>query len=238
MRTTLLALAALAGVLPWTRGAAQSGPTDSLTLDVYTADSTGFGVTSTIIAGPTEAILVDAQFLLSDAQRLADRIAATGRRLKAIIVTHAHPDHYFGLAALRQRFRSVPIYMSPAALEEFKRTVEEKIATWSAVYGTEIPTAVPTPLPLPSRRFTIEGQAVEVISNLQGDASTPSNSYIWVPSLAAQVQGDLVYDQVHVWLAESDSATRAVAFMRSSAGASSSSPCLSMPKRSSAPWFT
>jgi glyoxylase-like metal-dependent hydrolase (beta-lactamase superfamily II) len=209
MRTKLLFLATLAGVLPWTRGAAQSGSTDSLTIDVYTADSTGFGVTSTIIAGPTELILVDAQFLQSDAQRLADRIAATGKHLKAIIVTHAHPDHYFGLATLRKRFRSVPIYMSPAALEEFKRTVSEKIATWSAIYGPEIPTDVPTPLPLPSRRFTVDGHAVEVVSNLQGDANTPTNSYVWVPSLSAQVEGDLVYDQVHVWLAESDSTTRA-----------------------------
>jgi glyoxylase-like metal-dependent hydrolase (beta-lactamase superfamily II) len=179
-----------------------------LHLDVYTADSNGFAVTSTLIYGKTEGILVDAQFRKSDAAKLADRIAATGTHLKAIILTHAHPDHYFGTAVLVQRFPGTPIYISAAGLEEFARTVGPKIAQWTPVYGAEIPTQVPTPAVLPAAKFTVDGEEIDVVNDLQGDAATRSNSYVWIPSLSTVIAGDIVYNQVHVWLAESNAETR------------------------------
>jgi len=209
MRIPFLALACgLVAGLAACRATPRAGPADQLQLDVYTADSTGFGVTSTLIYGKTEALLVDAQFRVSDAGRLADRVAATGRRLTAIIITHAHPDHYFGTAVLAQRFPDVPIYISAAGLEEFNRTVRSKIAQWTPLYGAEIPTQVPTPAILPAPTFSVDGQEVNVVSDLQGDARSPSNSYVWVPSLEAAIAGDIVYDQTHVWLAESTPQTR------------------------------
>ena len=60
--------------------------------------------TTTVIHGEHEALLVDT--FLSDAQtaELADWIASTGKRLSTIYITHAHPDHFFGLKLLRDRF--------------------------------------------------------------------------------------------------------------------------------------
>jgi glyoxylase-like metal-dependent hydrolase (beta-lactamase superfamily II) len=56
--------------------------------------------TTTVIHGEHEALLVDT--FLSDAQtaELADWIAATGKRLTTMYITHAHPDHFFGLKLL------------------------------------------------------------------------------------------------------------------------------------------
>src|ERR1700733_11731012 len=76
----------------------------ALLLEIYTASEANFGVTSTLIYGNTEAFLVDAQFHISDATRLADHIAARQVRLKAIFVTHPDDDHYLGLAVLHERF--------------------------------------------------------------------------------------------------------------------------------------
>jgi len=179
-----------------------------LHLDVYTADSNAFGVTSTLISGRTEAILVDAQFRISDARKLADRVGATGRRLKAIIVTHPHPDHYFGLGTLLDRFPGTPVYISAAGARDFAEHAKAKIAQWTPIYGAEVPRAVPTPQPLPSERFTVDGQAVEVIADLQGDELVRSNSVLWVPSLRAPIAGDVVFLETHVWLAESNTQTR------------------------------
>ena len=60
--------------------------------------------TSTLIYGEQEALLVDT--FLSEVQTaaLADWIAASDKRLSTIYITHAHPDHFFGLKVLRDRF--------------------------------------------------------------------------------------------------------------------------------------
>ena len=49
---------------------------------------------------PTEVLLWDTQYHLADARRVADRIAASGRRLKAIVLSHPDHDHYAGAAAI------------------------------------------------------------------------------------------------------------------------------------------
>jgi glyoxylase-like metal-dependent hydrolase (beta-lactamase superfamily II) len=76
----------------------------------------------TLVYGESEGILVDAQFFVSQAQLLADRIASHHIKLKAIFVTHPDGDHYLGLGVLHTRFPDAHIYMTTAALEEFKRT--------------------------------------------------------------------------------------------------------------------
>ncbi len=123
-------------------------------------------------------------------------------------MTHAHPDHYFGTAVLRKRFPGVPVYMTKAALKEFKQTVDAKIKQWGPIYKDEIPTEVPPPQKLPSRKLKVDGQVVQIVRDLQGDAKGPTNSYVWVPSASAEVAGDIVFQRTHVWLPESSPKTR------------------------------
>lgn len=190
------------------RSVGQTPGAAPLQLEVYTADSSAFSVTSSLIYGRTEVVLVDAQFRVSDARRLADRVAATGRRLKAIIVTHPHPDHYFGLAMLLERFPGTPLYISAAGARGFAAAATAKIAQWAPLYGAEMPSRVPTPQLLPAEPLTVDGHAIEVIADLQGDELVQSNSVVWVPSLRALIAGDLVFQGTHVWLAESNAETR------------------------------
>src|SRR5262245_50930288 len=96
-----------------------------LALDVYTADTEGIGVTSVLIYGDREAILVDTQFRISDAERLADRVAAKGRRLKAILVTHPHFDHFYRASVLRRRFPEAPVYTNAADVEYIKASLAD-----------------------------------------------------------------------------------------------------------------
>lgn len=94
----------------------------TLHLNEFVGEADSWDVKSTLVYGTSGAILVDSQFRISRAKKLRDEIAATGRHLKAIIVTHPDYDHYIGTAVLRERFPETPTYMTADALEEFKRT--------------------------------------------------------------------------------------------------------------------
>lgn len=176
---------------------------------VFRATDNSFGVTATLIYGRTEAFLVDSEYHISQAQNLADRIAARNVRLKAIFITHPHDDHYIGLAVLHQRFPGTPIYMTSTALSEFKKTVEANLAGQKKYAPAETPDSVPVSEVLPSTRFTIDGRRIEIFPDLQGDyAARPANSFVWIPSLRTVVAGDITFSGVHPWLRGSTKHTR------------------------------
>ena len=78
---------------------------ETLHLNVFAGEADSWDVTSTLVYGTSEAILVDSQFRISQAKKLSDEIAATGRHLKALIITHPDYDHYNYPSRLRPLYR-------------------------------------------------------------------------------------------------------------------------------------
>lgn len=194
----------------------------TLQLREYSADSAAFDVNSTLIYGATEAILVDAQYRVSDATRVADLIAASGKHLKAIFITHPDDDHYFGVATIVSRFPGTPVYMSPMGIEEFKArevpmfaALKERLRNpppgWIPPPSLikEIPDSLIMPVAPPSSHLTIDGVDVQIMADRQGDVLKPANSYLWIPSQRTVITGDITFNGVHVWLAASSEASRA-----------------------------
>jgi glyoxylase-like metal-dependent hydrolase (beta-lactamase superfamily II) len=103
----LLALLAAASAL-----SAQS----KLHLRVFTSGPGGFSVNSTLVYGDKDAILVDAQFVMSEAYRVAAMILESKKNLTTVYITHPHPDHYFGIAALKQVFPKAKFVALPATV--------------------------------------------------------------------------------------------------------------------------
>ena len=63
-----------------------------------------FAVSSVLVQGKSEVLLIDAQFSAEQARKLADKIKATGKRLPTIYISHGGPDFYFGLDTLQAAF--------------------------------------------------------------------------------------------------------------------------------------
>jgi glyoxylase-like metal-dependent hydrolase (beta-lactamase superfamily II) len=95
---------------------------DALSTKVFFSDEKGFEVASVIVMGKNDAVLIDAQWTLSNAHRVIAEIAETGKQLTTIYVTHAHPDHYFGLGVIANAFPSARVI----ALAPVARTINHQ----------------------------------------------------------------------------------------------------------------
>src|SRR5947209_5214176 len=203
MRLIGLASLILLGLGPAPRSATK------LQLREFGSDSTAFDVVATAIVGPTEILLWDAQYHVADATRLADVVAATGKHLKAVVISHPDHDHYMGAAKIIERFPGTPVYMTAAALEEFHKTASGAFQGERMRHPAVVPDSLVTPQALPSVHLTVDGEVVDVVPDLSGDVLAPTNSFLWIPSLRAVLAGDIVFNGVHPWLGSSDEASRA-----------------------------
>src|SRR4249920_250123 len=80
--------------------AAESAAQPSLSLQVYNADGGSFHVNAVLVSGQTDAVLLDTGFTRADALRIAAMVLESKKTLKAIYISHADPDFYFGIETL------------------------------------------------------------------------------------------------------------------------------------------
>src|SRR6185436_12609243 len=104
----------------------------------------GYDVNSTMIIGERDIVLIDPQFSLSEAHKLAAEILETGKHLATIYSTHAHPDHLFGLAVLKQAFPDAKNAALPATVNAAKTGWPARQKFWEATHGNGDP--VPEPV--------------------------------------------------------------------------------------------
>ncbi len=177
-----------------------------LTTEVFTASPQGFLVTSTLIAGEKDAVLVDGQLTLSDAHRLVGLILDSKKTLTTVYVTHFHPDHYFGLVVVKAAFPKAKVVALPATVAEIKKTWAAKVKQWGPMFGANLATKPVIPEPLAGNSLTLEGQALEIHGPVQGDEV--ANSYVWIPSIKTVITGDIAYQGIFPWTAETNAASR------------------------------
>ena len=175
-----------------------AGAQSKFTLKVHTGrGQVGYDVNSTMIIGERDMLVIDPQFSLSEAHKLAAEILETKKRLVTIYSTHPHPDHLFGLAVLKQAFPEAKIVALPATVAAAKTGWPARQKFWLPVYGNNIPGPDPVlPEELSAPALTLEGEEFPITGGVQG-ADGPGNSFVWVPSLRAVITGDIVFDHVY-----------------------------------------
>jgi glyoxylase-like metal-dependent hydrolase (beta-lactamase superfamily II) len=111
-----------------------------LTLKVHTGKGQqGYDVNSTMVMGEKDMIVIDPQFSLSEAHKLAAEILESRKTLTTIYSTHAHPDHMFGVAVLKQAFPDAKYVALPAVVAAAKTGWPARQKFWFATYGNNIP---------------------------------------------------------------------------------------------------
>src|SRR5215204_1755000 len=176
---------------------------NNLKLEVYNAAETSFGVASVIVSGKNDAVLIDAQFTLADAEKVALEIKNSGKKLTAIYVSYGDPDFYFGLEVFKKYFPEVTVYASPATVEHIKATAQKKLEVWGERLGKNITSNVVLPQILKRNSIDLEGQKLELV----GLEAFPSKTFVWIPSIKAVIGGINVFGNTfHLWMADAQTA--------------------------------
>lgn len=163
---------------------------------------------ATLIYGAREAVLVDTFLTIAQSRCLVDWVAASGKTLKAIYVTHGHGDHFFGLAALLQRFPEARAIAAPAVVEAMRANVrpENVDSFWRKLFPGEIPDHLRIADPIATGPFELEGHRLVPIDT--GRTDTAHSTCLHVPSIGLLAAGDVVYNGIHPFLGETDRQSR------------------------------
>lgn len=169
--------------------------------EVFFSDESGFEVASVIVTGKTDAVLIDTQWSLSNGHRVVAEILETGKHLKTIYISHAHPDHYFGLGPIAEAFPEAKVVALPTVARTINKQMFGKIDHWRNIIGpTNVPTKAVNIKPLSKNYFELEGHRIEIIPEIMGDLKY--NTVVWIPSIKTLYGSDVLFNQAHPFTCE------------------------------------
>jgi glyoxylase-like metal-dependent hydrolase (beta-lactamase superfamily II) len=158
-------------------------------------------LSSTLVSGDREALLVDPPFTRAQIRAVGDWVERSGRRLAYIYATHGHGDHWFGTGELARRFPGVTVYATEAAIEVMRRQAgPSREQLFDRLFPGQIPETPVLAEPVPAQGFLLEGNQVAAVET--GHTDTDSTTVLWVPSIGLVAAGDVAYNGVHQYIAE------------------------------------
>lgn len=159
-------------------------------------------ITSTLIMGRHDAVLVDPPLTIAQADEVGDWVAASGRKLAQIYITHGHGDHWFGALRLLERFPGVTVRATEgtAKLMAVQNQPEFRADFWDHVFPGQLPAGELDVTVVDEAGFELEGAALLPVE--VGHTDTEATTMLHVPQIAMLVAGDVVYNGVHLYLTE------------------------------------
>jgi len=163
---------------------------------------------STLIYGVRDAVLVDAFTTVKQASALADWVAARGKTLTTIYITHGHGDHWFGVGTLLDRFPNAKAVATPNTVKVMRQNASPEAleGIWKAAFPGQIPDTLVIAEELKGNVIDLEGHQLVAVE--LGHTDTDYTTCLHVPSIGLVVAGDAAYNDVHLFLAESNAQTR------------------------------
>ncbi len=182
------------------------GGQHGFSIKVFTSPDDQFWTNSVIIEGTHEVMLVDAQLTKTSAERVLQEITETKKPLSIIYITHEHADHFLGLEVFREAYPRVRIIANSAVVERINKVYQEKIDKWKTILGPGATSHVVAIEQFDGDFITFGSSQIEVLKNIQGD--TDENTMLWIPGQRILIAGDVLFNGMHVYTAETDSKAR------------------------------
>jgi glyoxylase-like metal-dependent hydrolase (beta-lactamase superfamily II) len=198
------ALITLLFVISWP--SAYAGGQHGFSIKVFTSPDDQFWANSVIIEGEHEVMLVDAQLTKTNAERVLEEIRKTKKPLSIVYITHEHADHFLGLEVFKEAYPGVRIIANSAVTDRINKVYQEKIDKWKKILGSGATSHAVAIEKFDGNFVEFEGAKMEVLKNIQGD--TDENTMLWIPGQRILISGDILFNGMHVYTAETDSKAR------------------------------
>src|ERR1700722_7979719 len=128
-------------------------------------------MTSTLIFGEYDAVLVDAMTTVAEAEALADWIALHNRNLETIYITHAHFDHFYGLSILLERFPAARAIATPNTVKAMQTSFTAPVERLARrLFPGQLPTKLFARERYEHDPFAVEGHELRIIEQGQTDS--------------------------------------------------------------------
>jgi len=175
-------------------------------IKVFTSPDDQFWNNSVIVEGEHEVMLVDAQLTKTSAEQVLQQIQETQKPLSIIYITHEHADHFLGLEVFREAYPRVRIIANSEVVDRINKVYQEKIDKWKKILGSGATSHVVAIENFDGKFIKFESAKIEVLKNIQGD--TDENTMLWIPGQRILIAGDVLFNDMHVYIAETDSKAR------------------------------
>src|SRR5712672_1675634 len=183
-----------------------AGGQHGFSIKVVTSSDDQFWTNSVIIEGAHEVMLVDAQLTKTNAERALEEIKETKKPLSIIYITHEHADHFLGLEVFKEAYPRVRIIANSAVVDRINKVYQEKIDKWKTILGSGATSHAVAISKFDANFIKFESSKIEVLKNIQGD--TDENTMLWIPGEKTLIAGDVLFNNMHVYTAETDSKAR------------------------------
>src|SRR5258708_30399438 len=177
-----------------------------LSIKVFTSPDDQFWTNSIIIEGNREVMLVDAQLTKANAEKVLQTIKAAGKPLSIIYITHEHADHFLGLEVFKEAYPGVRILANSIVVDRINKVYQEKIDKWKGLLGADATSHAVAISKYDDDSIRFENSKIQILKGLQGD--TDANTMLWLPEQKALIAGDVLFNDLHVYTAETDMAAR------------------------------
>ena len=160
-------------------------------------------ISSTLISGERDAVLVDTPITVEQARALANWVVATGKNLTTIYASHGHGDHFFGTSTVLERFPAARFVARPDVIKVMlQQASPESLATfWNPRFPGQISSHLAIAEELTGNVINLEGY--DLVSVPLGFTDTANTTCLYVPAIGLVVAGDAAYNDVHLHLSES-----------------------------------
>ena len=161
-------------------------------------------ISSTLISGKRDAVLVDTAITVDQNQQLVDWIAHSGKNLTAIYATHGHGDHFFGVNTIQKKFPKARFVATSEVIAVMRKQASVPVleSYWKPRFPGQIDSTLLIADELKDGVLELEGE--QLISVPLGHTDTDSTTCLHVPSIGLAVCGDALYNDVHLHLGESN----------------------------------